>query len=439
MYFLYNLLISFTAPVWLPWMLWRASQRKETPNWAERRGLYAIRPRSDGKRIWVHAVSVGETIACLPILRGLRERLPDYEIVLSVTTSSGHQTAREQAAGLFDRIVYMPIDMARFQLSAMAAVRPAAVALMETELWYNFLWAAKVFDARTLIVNGRISDRSFNREKRLRFFFKALLSMVDRCLMQTDNDVERVLALGARSAESMGSTKFDQALRGLEADPAVWRGELGLPPGRPVVVVGSTRGEEEERFVLEALQRVGLNRVAVVHAPRHLERVPALATEVERRFGSVFLRSRGTPAPGAGPFYMVLDSYGELMKVYCVADVAVVGGGFADLGGQDILQPLAHGKPVIHGPHMRNFAEFAKASVEAGCSLICSTPDELSRAIEDLLQDEEKRKGMGERAKEYVSRHANAGERYAQAIAEEAVACLAEKARRRQARTSSSA
>lgn len=432
MYVLYNLLVSLAAPIWLPWMLWRAGKRKEAPNWLERRGLYAIAPRKDRKRVWIHAVSVGEVIASLPILRGLRKRLPGWEIVLSVTTSSGHQTAREHAAGLYDRLFYMPIDMAKFQLNAMAAVRPAAVALMETELWFNFLWAAKVFDARTLIVNGRISERSFRREWRVRFFFKALLAMVDRCLMQTDADAQRILALGAKSAETMGSTKFDQALKGLETDVAAWRRALGLPAGRPVLVIGSTRGEEEERFVLDALERVGLDRAAVVHAPRHLERVPQLAEEVKRRFGPPHLRSQGTPPRSDGPYYLILDTYGELMKVYGVADVAVVGGGFADLGGQDILQPLAHGKPVLHGPHMRNFAEFARASVEAGCSRICSTPEELAEAILRLLDDEEMRRGMGERAREYVGRHANAGERYAQAIAEEAeafAARLAEKAK----------
>lgn len=420
MYLLYNLLISFTAPLWLPWMLWRANKRKAAPNWLERRGIYDIQPRKDGKRIWVHAVSVGETIACLPILRELRKKLPKHEIVLSVTTSSGHQTAREQADGLYDKLVYMPIDMAAFQLKAMASVRPSVVVLMETELWFNFLWAAKVVGARTLIVNGRISERSFSREKKLRFFFKALLAKVDRCLMQTDKDVERVLALGAKSAERMGSTKFDQALKGLEADPAKWRKDLGLPAGRPVVVIGSTRGEEEEQFVLDALQQVGLDKVSVVHAPRHLERVTELAGEISKRFGSVHLRSEGKPNAFDGPFYMLLDTYGELMKVYCVADIAIVGGGFANLGGQDIMQPLAHGKPVIHGPNMRNFAEFAKASVEAGCSVICSTPDELAETINDLLNDADKRKGMGDSAREYVVQHVNAGERYAQAIAEEA-------------------
>lgn len=401
-------------------MLWRANKRKAAPNWLERRGIYDIQPRKDGKRIWVHAVSVGETIACLPILRELRKKLPKHEIVLSVTTSSGHQTAHEQAEGLYDKLVYMPIDMAAFQLKAMASVRPSVVVLMETELWFNFLWAAKVVGARTLIVNGRISERSFIREKKLRFFFKALLAKVDRCLMQTDKDVERVLALGAKSAERMGSTKFDQALKGLEADPSKWRKDLGLPPGRPIIVIGSTRGEEEEQFVLDALASVGLGKVSVVHAPRHLERVPELAGDISKRFGSVHLRSEGKPNASDGPFYMLLDTYGELMKVYGVADIAIVGGGFANLGGQDIMQPLAHGKPVIHGPNMRNFAEFAKASVEAGCSVICSTPDELAETINDLLNDADKRKGMGDSAREYVVQHVNAGERYAQAIAEEA-------------------
>jgi 3-deoxy-D-manno-octulosonic-acid transferase len=358
---------------------------------------------------------VGETIAALPILRSLRRELPEYEIVLSVTTSSGHKTAREQAVGLYDHLVYFPIDVVRFQFAAMTTVRPAVVAIMETELWMNFLWAAKAVGARTLIVNGRISERSFGRSLNARFFYKALYGFVDRCVMQTESDKERALALGARSAEVMGSTKFDQALTGLEADADEWRALLKLDGSKPVVVIGSTRGEEEEALVLDAIAEIGLDKISVVHAPRHLERVPMLAEEVRKRFGSVGLRSKDEASD-----YLLLDTYGELMKVYCVADVVVVGGGFADLGGQDIMQPLAHGKPVLHGPHMRNFAEFAKATVELGASRVCSNSHELASAIQSLLADPAKREEMGRKAREYVARHADAGERYARAIADEA-------------------
>lgn len=390
----------------------RARARKEQPDWGERFGNYKLTPRKDRKRVWIHAVSVGEVVACVPILEELRREIPEHEIELSVTTSSGYRTAVEKAAGLYDHLVYFPIDVARFQLAAMQHVQPSVVAIMETELWMNFLWAAKVFDVRTLLINGRISDRSFPRAMRVRFFYRSLLARMDRCLMQSDKDAERIGVLGAPKVEAFGNCKFDQALSGLDADPEEWRQALGLDCKVPIVVIGSTRGEMEEKFVLDALE--GIDDLQIVHAPRHLERVSALAGEVRRRLGGVALRSQNE----AGR-YLILDTYGELDKVYSVADVVIIGGGFDDLGGQNLLQPLAHGKPVLHGPHMQNFREVADGAVAAGASAICSTPQELADRLRSLLSDPGKREAMGAAAARLIAANAGASKRYAQAIAAE--------------------
>lgn len=426
MFILYNLFFLLAAPIWVPWMLWRTSRRKEKPNWAQRVGRYPMKARLDRRRIWFHAVSVGEVVAALPILRELRRRLPDFEIVLSVTTSSGHQTAREQAEGLFDHLVYFPIDTTRYQFFAMASVRPAAVAIMETELWPNFLWAAKAFDARTLIVNGRISDRSFPRYRALSFLFRGVLGMVDRRLMQTQIDAERIRAIGGGEAEVFGNVKFDQALEGVDVDPAALRSELGIPPDEPVVVIGSTRGEEEERLVLDAVREIGPERAWFVHAPRHLERADALAELAASVCGrdAVARRSRGESGR-----YLILDTYGELAKVYAVADVVVIGGGFANLGGQNLVQALAHGKPVVHGPHMHNFREVAEMAARAGATEIAATASELAAAVTRLLDDPARRAKMGEAAAELVKSGAGAAKRYAEAIAAEAEAMIEEEER----------
>jgi 3-deoxy-D-manno-octulosonic-acid transferase len=183
MFFLYNLVLTLLAPIWVPWMMLRARRRNEAPNWRERSGNYegVVPPRDKAKpRIWVHAVSVGEVIAAKPFLRQIRELASDCEIVLSVTTSSGHQTAREMELPLFDHLVYFPIDVPKFTLRAMQRVRPDVIAIMETELWFNFLWAAKVFDVPTMIVNGRISDKAYKTDLKVAFFFRALFKSVDR-------------------------------------------------------------------------------------------------------------------------------------------------------------------------------------------------------------------------------------------------------------------
>lgn len=410
MFLIYNTLILLFAPIWVPWMWWRARKRSEKPNWQERMGNIDIAPRKDGDRIWFHAVSVGEVVAAMPILREVRNRLPDCEIVLSVTTSSGHQTAREKADGLFDRLIYMPIDVARLQLSAMQRVRPSVVAVMETELWFNFLWAAKVFDARTILVNGRISDRSFPRSQRLAFFYRSLLKNMDRCLMQTATDAERVKELGAKNVEVFGNSKFDQAVEGLDADSTVLRREFGLAGDKLTVIVGSTRDEHEERYVVDELKPL-MDRIQVIHAPRHLERSEALGTYVATAIGSTGYRSKGERSP-----YTILDTYGELSKVYAVGDIAIIGGGFSNHGGQNLIQPLAHGIPVIHGPHMQNFRDVAESAKHAGATIVCSEPGELTQAVRRLIDNAVERRRMGDAARKLIQGSLGASARYAAAI-----------------------
>lgn len=414
MFLLYNFVLNLLMPFWIPWMLFRTWQRKEQPIWAERWGNYPLSSNKDTRRVWFHAVSVGEVLAAQPILREVRRLLPNYEIVLSVTTSSGHQTAREQVADLYDHLVYFPIDIMRSQLAAMQRVRPKAIVIMETELWMNFLWAAKVFDAKTMLVNGRISDRSFPRAKLFTFVYRTLLAQMDRCLMQSRIDADRIEALGARSAEVFGNCKFDQALEGLEADPEYWREELGLDDARPTLVVGSIRAEEFD-FLGQALKLVKTPGVQVVAAPRHLERVPELA----KALSAEARRSEGDRLSESN--VLILDTYGELANVYSVADAVIVGGGFADLGGQNIIQPLAQGKPVLHGPYMQNFRDVAAMADREGATRTCRTPDDLAAAIDAVLGDEALRTRMGEAARKLVASNAGASKRYAEAIARAAL------------------
>lgn len=410
MLLLYNLLITLLSPIWVPWMMLRARRRGEQPNWKERCGDYPIEPSKTARRIWVHAVSVGEVLAAMPILQALRGKLPQYEIVLSVTTSSGHQTARERAAALFDHLVYFPIDVPRFQLAAMLRVKPEVVAIMETELWMNFLWAAKTVDAKTMLINGRISDRSYPRSRRLKFFYRALLRDLDEALMQTETDADRIRDLGARNVAVVGNCKFDEAAKGVDVDPTAVRADLGIPADAFVVVVGSTRSEAEERFVLDALSPLA-GDLWVVHAPRHLERAPDLAQAVAARLGSVALRSKGESGR-----YLILDTYGDLGRAYLAGDVAIVGGGFGNFGGQNLIQPLAAGNPVLHGVHMQNFAEATRLALAAGASVACSTPEALREALVALRDDAGTRRRMGEAARRVVEAHVGASERYADAI-----------------------
>ncbi len=415
MIWIYNLFVTFGSLFWVPWMLWRANRRKEAVDWKERTGDYRFQLKKGKPRLWLHAVSVGEVLAAIPILKEVRLLDPDLEIVLSVTTSSGHQTAREQPEGLFDHLVYYPIDVYRFVLAGLVRVRPSVVAVMETELWLNFLDASKNVRAQTVLVNGRISDRSFPRARALRFFYKDLLKRVDRCLMQSPRDADRIKVLGGRNVEVVGNCKFDQALEGLDADPVAWRKELGIDPARPVVVIGSTRGELEERLVCDGIDSTDAQ---YIWAPRHLERADALEAELRARSFRVVRRSRGDRLEPTGTVkeVLLLDTYGELAQVYCVADVVVIGGGFDRLGGQNLMQALAHGKPVVHGPHMQNFRDATEMAHSSGAAFTASTSQELRATLDSLLSNAELRRVAGEAASAMVKASQGSSRKYAQAI-----------------------
>lgn len=406
MIFLYGLLQVLLAPIWVPWMWWRARKRGGAMDWGERTGNLRIQLDMGRPRIWFHAVSVGEVIAARPILREIRALRPDAQIVLSVTTTSGHDTARSQAEGLYDHLVFFPIDIARFVLAALMRVKPTVVAIMETELWMNFLAVGKNLRAHTMLINGRISNRSFPRSMRLKFFYNALLSNLDECLMQTEMDASRIRDLGARSAEVVGNCKFDEALP-TGKNRAEWRAELAITEEDFVIVIGSTRGADEERIILEALAPMR-EEIKIIFAPRHLER----ADEVAAAIGTVARRSRGETGP-----LLLLDTYGELSSVYAAADVAIIGGSFAPYGGQNLIQALGQGVPVLHGPHMDNFQSAAREAIDAGASrMVEASAESLRAAILELRENAPLRLQMGAAGRRLVETSAGASRRYAQAI-----------------------
>ncbi|RYG47009.1 hypothetical protein EON79_08565 [bacterium] len=417
MYALYNVLLFLLAPIWVPWMKRRANRRDEPVNELERRGILDLPPKAR-PRLWLHTVSVGETVAARPILRAIRALRPDLEIIVSVTTSSGHKTAREGPEGLFDHLVYFPIDLPWMTRRAMRSAAPDVLAIMETELWPNAIREAKRAGAKTFILNARLSDRSFPRAKKACALYAAVLGFVDLVGTQSETDTARFRELGALRVATLGNCKFDEAA-GLVSDRGHWRAEFGLD-GRLAVLVGSLRAEE---FVAvgEQLRALAAEGIPIVVGPRHLERTDELDAALG---GGLPRRSRGEEI---GPANILLfDTYGELADAYAAADVAVVGGGFARLGGQNIIQPLAHGIPTVHGRHMQNFRDVSSLATGAGASRIAwvegleSEPAgdaaSLSEAIRELLRNPERRAEMGRAAQALVQDNLGASERYAREI-----------------------
>lgn len=386
----------------------RAKRRQQPPNWRERAGDYDIERKRDRKRIWLHAVSVGEVRAAEPILREMRSLLPDYEIVMTTTTSTGYGVAQNLVGELAHAVYYFPLDIPRFCVNAMLRVEPAVVAIMETELWLNFLTAAKSIGARTCLLNARVSDKSYRRARWFRFFYRAVLARVDRCLAQSEMDAERLRALGARNVRVVGNCKFDEALSGEKTTP--FRSLMNLREDEQFIVVGSVRGEEEERLVVEALKGI---QARILFAPRHIERADEIVAMAKTSGFDVGKRSLGELDK---PF-VVLDTLGELAGAYVGADIAIVGGGFAKLGGQNLIQPMAAGVPVLCGPHMFNFRSAFEEALREGALLVAEDAPSLRALVESLLADASLRAKMGKAGRRVVERNQGSAKRYAEEVA----------------------
>ncbi len=416
----YNLWLAMLAPVWVPFVLGRILFGKWRDRWSERFGYVPVPPPSGKLRVWIHCVSVGETLAAQPVVKRLRQLLPDCEIVFSTTTPTGQQTAMTALRDCVDYFIYFPLDLPFAVRRALARVQPRVLALFETELWLNLIHEQHQRGGRVLILNGRLSDRTARRAPRARPIYGAILRCVDYICAQSPTDAARFIEQGASPSrvEVCGNTKFDQALGALDRTADEWRRTLSLPEHAPVIVVGSTRTPDEEQLVVEAYLRVrtSLPDTCLVLAPRHLERV----SEVERLLHAHGLtphRRSQLPLPNrAHAQVVVVDTFGELASLYSVADVVVVGGAFAPLGGQNLFQPLAHGKPVFFGPYTHNFRDIAQLAKAAGVGFEVATAEQLADGMLRLLHDPKLREQIAQQASELIQKHQGAAARCAETV-----------------------
>lgn len=413
-YLLYNLFLVLASPLLLVYLIWRIVVRgKSREGWSHRLGRLPLSPQGR-KVLWVHAVSVGEVIAAVPLLQALREEFPQHHLLLTTLTPTGNAMARQQLGKLVDAVGYLPVDFAFAVKRALRRVRPDALIIMETELWPNLLMLAYRQGVKTVIANGRLSDRSLPAYRRLRWLFRRVLQCLDTICVQSEEDAKRFCAIGAPPdrVHVTGNTKFDQAAVGAQdVDPIALQQDLGLPVGAPVLVVGSSRAPEEERLIAAGYRRLRADfpNLCVVWAPRHVERADAVIELLQQEGFQPWRRTQGTPV--APQEQIVLDTFGELGKVYAVADVAIIGGSFVPLGGQNLLQPLAHGKPVVHGPYMQNFRDVASMAHQAGVAWTAKDEDELVEQVSRLLRDARLREEVARRAQSLIAEQRGASRR----------------------------
>jgi 3-deoxy-D-manno-octulosonic-acid transferase len=422
-YLLYSVVTLLTLVVLSPYFLYQALRHnKYVGSFRQRLGYLPVSLNLDGDdSIWVHAVSVGEVLAARSVIAELRRRYPRLRLFVSTTTLAGQQVARRSVSDI-DGVFYFPFDWTFSVRRTLDRVQPRLFVMIETEIWPNLLRECRRRRIATVLVNGRISYRSFPRYRLIRPFFRRVLADVDRFCVQGDEAARRLISLGADPARITitGSLKFDA----LEVIPTPGRGRervlrfFRMSANRPVLVAGSTlKGEEEA--VVRAFNRLrtGGSSALLVIAARHPERFG----EVERLCRQEGLSTvRRTELPiDAEPRAdaVILDTIGELAEVYQIATVVFVGGSLVRAGGHNILEPAVFGKPIVFGPHMENFAEIAEAFLANDAALQVRSDRELEAAVLSLMGDPVRRARLGAAARALVDANRGAKDKTLAVIA----------------------
>ncbi|MGA2737862.1 MAG: tetraacyldisaccharide 4'-kinase [Bryobacteraceae bacterium] len=408
-YLLYRLLQALGCPIVLLYFLWRGiRQRAYFGTFRQRCGFLpaSFRQTVPGA-IWLHAVSVGEVISTVELVRQLRARLPRSPVFVSVATLAGYETAT-QKLGELASVFYAPLDYVFAVRRVLRALRPSLAIVMETEIWPNLFREAKRSGAGLLLINGRISTQAFGRYRALRWFFGGVLAQIDLLLVQSEGMRQRWISIGAPPAKVRvgGNLKYDFEAPAAAPESPVRRLLEHLQP-RAVWIAASTMAPaasgdpDEDAAVIAAFQQVSARRTGLLLllAPRKPERFDAAAQALDRAGIPFVRRSRligvaDLPLPGA----LLLDSIGELASLFPLADVVFMGGTLASRGGHNILEPALAARPIVAGPHMENFAEIAADFQAAGALVEVHDAGTLAVAVLDILENPAHAADLGAKA-----------------------------------------
>ncbi len=355
--------------------------------------------------LWIHALSVGEVLSAVPLVEKLKKAFPEKDIVFSVTTRSGLRMAEEKISDRVACVLTLPVDAWWCMRRVIHRVRPSIFILVETDVWPGLLGFLKQKGVRSLLVNGRISPRTLKGYRKAPPLVRAMFAPLDYCLMQTELDRERLLQLrmDPKKVITAGNIKFDRETPTLEAgERERWLKALGLEPGMQVWIAGSTHeGEETELLKVFRDLKKTFPRLRLVIAPRDVGRSREIMGLISGQ--GMTAASRTTVSEQGDPYeVLVLDTVGELGRIYGLGHVAFVGGSFAPIGGHNLLEPAGFGIPVLFGPHTHNFELMSESILKTGGAYRVQTGSELYEAMNRLLSHGELRDEMGQRAKAFV-------------------------------------
>lgn len=405
---LYILIHYLALPFIFLRLAWRGQRnRGYWERWGERFG-YVPRLGEDLRTLWIHAVSVGEVQAAIPLIRALKAAGGDFEIVVTTTTPTGAERVR-QALG--DSVIhrYSPYDLPGSVRRFLDRIHPSLIIIMETELWPNILHISAKCSIPVLLANVRLSEQSAAGYRRVAATMRAMLSEVSYIAAQTREDASRLISLGAdpHKVRVTGNTKFDVKLpASLSEEAQVLRRCFGVDRG--VWIAASTHEGEEEQ-VLNAFEHVRSEfpDCLLVLVPRHPERSASVAALCRKRGHTTVTRTQN-PDSCEGASVFIGDTMGELPLFYAASDVAFVGGSLVREGGHNMLEPAALGIPVVYGPHVFDVAEISARLGEAGAGRKVEDAEELGAAVMEYMRDANLRHNAGERGSQFVEHNRGA-------------------------------
>jgi len=394
----YDALYVGMLGVLTPSLLYKVARGKYRQGWRDKLGFVPERP--EGPRIWVHAVSVGEAVAAGVLANGLREALPDYDIVVSTVTPTGQAVARKRFGE--EACFYLPLDFSGSVRRALRRTKPDIIILMELEVWPNLIAAASRAGVPVVIVNGRISDKAYPKYLRLKRFIKKSMRRIAAVGAQTEGYAERFRALGVprEDVTVTGSLKYDGVKTGPDPESLACAKEaLRVSEGERVLLGASTH-RTEELAIARAWRGIPAGeRWRLVVCPRHPERVPGVEAELAREGLKTVRRTALRDDPELkveSDAVVVIDTVGELGRICRAADIVFVGGSLIPHGGQNPMDPAGLGKATVFGPHMFNFGEPVEALLAEGGAVQVESGEELAKVVASLAADEPGRKHLGD-------------------------------------------
>jgi 3-deoxy-D-manno-octulosonic-acid transferase len=416
MYFIYNALLYLVSIICAPVLLFLVIINKRYgQGFFQKLGVISWQPlmhKAHRPPVWIHAVSVGEVTAAITLVKEIKQKFPEAPIVLSTSTATGNHTAK-QYLHLIDHLIFFPYDYPFIVRRFIGRIRARVFIVLETELWPNFLRELGRQGIPAVMVSGRISPRSFRNYRAFRFLFKNVLKDITCFCMQSSADAERIIALGADRGrvQVTGNIKFDLPipdLSGARQDELYQ--SLNLQQGQKLFIAGSTHPGEEE-IVLEVFQKLhkDLPDLVLLIAPRHPERFNEVESLIRAR-GMCFCRKTAlTSLAGAELVEVILlDTIGELAKLYSLGTVIFIGGSLVPVGGHNVLEPAIYKRPVLFGPYMDNFSAIAKILIEHNGAIPVRDGADLGAQAARLLGDAQLLETLGENAFQAVAENAGA-------------------------------